>query len=504
MKLFGNSRNGKHSKKAAAPEKQYVEDTAVEFEEEIYEAEPAFSENQDDPYEVYEAGEDIEEAADNEYEEDSEDFEEEYSSKKRRLTGLQKGLIILAAVLAILVILVVVIWKSFVKLPEIAPVVTTSQQTTTPELTPENTGGIQSITAPTTPELEVKVTSVQVNPVQDEAEVGDNLGELLTVPGDRKEGWYTILLVGVDKGSYLTDTMMLCSFDIINHELKIASIPRDTFINSKAAYYKLNTAYTAGYNKGGTQEAGMEELMKQVSLLVGFVPDAYCMINLEAFVQIVDIIGGVEFDVPQDMYYSDPTQNLLIDLKKGVQVLDGDKAMQLVRFRKGYDAQDLTRMEVQQDFIKALAKQVLTVKNTLKVPEICETVFENMYTNLTVGNIIAFAQELLKVDLDSIETMTMINEDGGWNGTSYVFLYGYDMVDTVNEWFNPYEEDLTIDDLYIYTLENGIISRSLRSTTYNNHAYSNYGTASPDAVHAEEPKGPKVNITQGEDVAAVD
>jgi len=493
MKLFGNSRKSKHSGKTAA---SYVEETVVDFEEEINETEPV------DPGRQHNTGaseEDVTRISNEEYE----DFEEE-PAKKRSLTGLQKGLIILGAVLAVLVILVVIIWKSFVKLPEIeTPPITT--QVTTPEPTPQNTGGIQSIeTAPSTPELDVKVTSVQVNPVQDEAEVGDNLGELLTVPGDRKEGWYTVLLVGVDKGSYLTDTMMLCSLDTVNHDLKIASIPRDTFINSKAAGYKLNTAYTAGYNKGGTQEAGMEELMKQVSLLVGFVPDAYCMINLEAFVQIVDIIGGVEFDVPRDMYYSDPTQDLLIDLKKGVQVLDGDKAMQLVRFRKGYDAQDLTRMEVQQDFIKAMAKQVLTVKNTLKVPDICETVFENMYTNLTVGNIIAFAQELLKVDLDSIETMTMINEDGGWNGLSYVFLYGYDMVDTVNEWFNPYEEDLTIDDVYIYTLENGIISRSLRSTTYNSHAYSNYGTASPDAVHAEEPKGPEVNITQGEDVADVD
>lgn len=498
MKLFGNSRKSKHCGKAAAP---HVEETAVGFEEEIYEAEPAFS-GETDKAEQPDKREKVAPVSDDEYEE-TDDFEE--PSKKRGLTGLQKGLIILGAVLVVLVVLVLIIWNSYVKLPEIETPPINTQTITTPEPTPQNTGGIQSIeTAPTTPELDVKVTSVQVNPVQDEAEVGDNLGELLTVPGDRKEGWYTILLVGVDKGSYLTDTMMLCSFDIINHDLKIASIPRDTFINSKASGYKLNAAYTTGVNKGGTQEAGMEELMKQVSLLVGFVPDAYCMIKLEAFVEIVDIIGGVEFDVPQNMYYSDPVQNLLIDLKKGVQVLDGDKAMQLVRFRSGYDAQDLTRMEVQQDFIKAMAKQVLTVKNTLKVPEICETVFENMYTNLTVGNIIAFAQELLKVDLDNIETMTMINEDGGWNDTSYVFLYGYDMVDTVNEWFNPYEEDLTIDDIYVYTLENGIISRSLRSTTYNSHAYSNYGTASPDAVHAEEPKGPEVNITQGEDVAAVD
>ncbi len=491
MKLFGNSRNGKHSKKATAA----FNDTADEIEEESEEMTEAFSVQNDE-------GPEDDSVFDRDTEEQEADID--HASRKKGLTGLQRGLIILVAVVAILAVLIVVIWKSFVKLPEISvpsPVVSS----VSPEPTPESTGGIQSIetTPVTSGELDVKVTSVVVTPVGDEEEPVD-LGELLTVPGDRKEGWYTILLVGVDKGSFLTDTMMLCSFDVINHDIKIASIPRDTFINSKAAGYKLNAAYTVGYNKGGTQEAGMEELMKQISLLVGFIPDAYCMINLEAFVQIVDIIGGVEFDVPMDMDYEDPYQDLYIHLKKGTQVLDGDKAMQLVRFRKGYDAQDLTRMEVQQDFVKALAKQVLSIKNTLKIPELCETVFDNLYTNLTVGNIIAFAQELLKVDLDSIETMTMINEDGGWNGLSYVFLYGYDMVDTVNAWFNPYEEDLTIEDIYIYTLENGIISRSLRSTTYNSHAYSNYGTASEYATHAEEPTGPEVNITPGEDVAAVD
>ena len=121
MKLFGNSRKSKHSGKGAAA---YDEETAVGFEEEIYEAEPADEKAVAAP------------VSDEEYEE-ADDFEE--PSKKRGLTGLQKGLIILGAVLAVLVVLVVIIWNSFVKLPEIeTPPITT--QVTTPEPTPQNTG----------------------------------------------------------------------------------------------------------------------------------------------------------------------------------------------------------------------------------------------------------------------------------------------------------------------------------------------------------------------------
>ena len=75
------------------------------------------------------------------------------------------------------------------------------------------------------------------------------------------------------------------------------------------------------------------------------------LVNLEAFRETVDLVGGVEFDVPQDMYYQDPTQNLHIDLKAGKQLLDGEKAMELVRFRKGYASQDIQRTKVQQEFL---------------------------------------------------------------------------------------------------------------------------------------------------------
>ncbi len=92
--------------------------------------------------------------------------------------------------------------------------------------------------------------------------------------------------------------------------------------------------------------------------LLGFPVDGYVLVDLEAFQKTVDLVRGVEFDVPMDMNYEDPSQNLYIHLQKGLQTLDGEQAMGLVRFRKGYATQDIQRTQTQQQFLKALAKAV--------------------------------------------------------------------------------------------------------------------------------------------------
>ena len=101
---------------------------------------------------------------------------------------------------------------------------------------------------------------------------------------------------------------------------------------------KINSVYSR-YNDG------IGALKKQVKTLVGFTPDFYVKVDLEMFVELVDLVGGVEFYVPQDMNYDDPWQDLHIHLEEGLQVLDGEKAMELVRFRR-YSEGDIKRVEV--------------------------------------------------------------------------------------------------------------------------------------------------------------
>lgn len=118
----------------------------------------------------------------------------------------------------------------------------------------------------------------------------------------------------------------------------------------------------------------METLKKYVSGVLGFEVDGYVLVDLDAFIQIVDLVGGVYFDVPQSMYYNDPTQNLYINLAPGYQLLDGKQAMGLVRYRS-YAQADIQRISVQQEFLQALAKQCLQIGNGGQNSGICRDPF---------------------------------------------------------------------------------------------------------------------------------
>ena len=143
--------------------------------------------------------------------------------------------------------------------------------------------------------------------------------------GARRDGCSTILLAGTDKSGDRTDTVMLLSVDRSAKRLTLLSIPRDTKVNSTYTPHKINIAY--GVN--GKDQEGMEALMDYVTELVGFRPDGYVLIDLDVFVDLVDKMGGVKFDVPCDMDYSDPAQDLTIDLKAGMQRLNGPRALPL-------------------------------------------------------------------------------------------------------------------------------------------------------------------------------
>ena len=113
----------------------------------------------------------------------------------------------------------------------------------------------------------------------------------------RKRGNSTILLAGTDASGDRTDTIMLLNIDRKAGKLSLMSIPRDTKVNSTYTPHKINAAY--GVN--GSGEQGMDALMEYVSECIGFRPDGYMLIDLNVFVELVDLMGGVRFDVPCDM-----------------------------------------------------------------------------------------------------------------------------------------------------------------------------------------------------------
>lgn len=263
--------------------------------------------------------------------------------------------------------------------------------------------------------------------------------------GARKSGVSTILLIGTDAGGTRTDTMMLMKLNSKADTISLVSIPRDTLVNGSYSVPKLNGVY--GINGGG--EEGMEMLLQRVSECIGFYPDGYVMVNLDGFVDLVDIMGGVTFDVPQDMYYNDPSQDLYIDLKAGEQKLDGKEAMGLVRFRYGYAEADITRTSVQRDFVSAAVDQWMGPKLLFKAPQLLHWLESNVETDMSLRNMLWLAWTMFGADTDNMTTEILPGSAANINGGSYYVLSPYDVVNTVNESLNPYERDITVDDLYI-------------------------------------------------------
>jgi LCP family protein required for cell wall assembly len=175
-------------------------------------------------------------------------------------------------------------------------------------------------------------------------------------------------------------------------------------------------------------ELGPEMLVKYLNEILGTDIKYYVRIDFKAFHYLVDSIGGIEFDVPQDMDYDDPSQDLAIHLKAGLQTLDGDKAEQLVRFRKdnyggGYINGDLGRIEMQQEFMKVLLAKVASIDTITKNPTAyVNAMFSYITTNVTIADAIKYASVLGKIDASKIETYTLPGDVASLYGIS-----GYEM-----------------------------------------------------------------------------
>ena len=213
-----------------------------------------------------------------------------------------------------------------------------------------------------------------------------------TVKNPEELGDLRVLILGVseDISTPLTDTIMVASYNPATQKATLLSIPRDTFVGTSKlradSYDKINAIY---------QKEGPEGTLKRVNKLTGLDLKYYVVISNNALVELVDEIGGVEFNVPIDMYYTSKRQNLYINLKKGKQKLNGEQAEGLVRFRKSnsnttypaeYGNDDFGRMRTQREFIKAVAKQTLQAKNITKIGDLIDIVKRNVKTNIKDWN----------------------------------------------------------------------------------------------------------------------
>ena len=349
--------------------------------------------------------------------------------EKRRLTGKQKGIIGIVLALAVLAGVATGIYKTLVKPPE------------KPQPVQEETQD-----ANTQPEPEVKKPTIKHVVTKVDEQTGEEVEEETELPASHQTGVYNILICGTDDDGYRTDTIIVAHLNETTHDVALMSVPRDTVVlNGSGGIMKINSVYAGG----GAD--GMARLSKRLGAMLGFELDGYVLVNLKAFRETVELVGGVEFDVPQDMDYTDPAQGLEIHLRAGRQLLGGEQAMQLVRYRKGYAMQDIRRTEVQQEFLRALARRCLSPQSIGRLPELLSIMRQSVTTDLSLGNFLYFAQALHTCGVSELFCCTLAGEGVTVNGVSYYPLYEGRLLETVNAHLNPYDAPRTSADVRVIT-----------------------------------------------------
>ena len=270
----------------------------------------------------------------------------------------------------------------------------------------------------------------------------------------RKEGVYNFLLLGKDVDSSNTDTLIVVSYDTVNQKIGMVSIPRDTAVKRDwSSMPKINAAFHSS-------KAGPEVLKEEIKNTFGIPIDYYIHVDLKGFIALVDELDGVDIEVPLDMNYDDPYQNLHIHLNAGMQHLDGQQAMGAVRYRHDNDDSpnykanqwysDVQRGEFQRQLLVELAKKVISWNSIPKVTAFLELFNTYIDTDLSMQDMLYFATKAMEVDVSTAITQGNLEGrgEGVVNGYKYCFVYeAEDILPTINSLINPYTRDLTADDL---------------------------------------------------------
>lgn len=202
-----------------------------------------------------------------------------------------------------------------------------------------------------------------------------------------------VMILGVDRREDdvgRSDTMMVTAVDVDQKKAALLSVPRDTRVKIDGyGYEKINHAYAYG---------GHKLSQNAIENLLGVSIDHYILIDTKAFERIIDAIGGIDINVEKRMYYEDPWDDnggLVIDLYPGEQHLDGQKAIQYVRYRDGEG--DIGRIGRQQHFIKAVLAKVISPEMLPRLPKLVEEVSSAIKTDMSLAELLEFANTMKSV-----------------------------------------------------------------------------------------------------------
>jgi LCP family protein required for cell wall assembly len=226
----------------------------------------------------------------------------------------------------------------------------------------------------------------------------------------KKSKRFNVLVVGLE--GVRTDTMMVLSYDMENKKADLISVPRDTYYpragHDSPDSKKINAVYA---------QEGIEVLASSVQELLGIPLEKYVIVDYEAVVSCVELLDGVEVNVPFHMVYSDPYDDppLYIDIPEGNQLLNGEQSLKFLRYRKGYPNQDLGRIEAQQQFIKSAVKKALG----LKLPALIKEAFSHIETNVRITDILSLAGDIAGFSIDNINSNIIPGTETPLEGLSF-------------------------------------------------------------------------------------
>lgn len=198
-----------------------------------------------------------------------------------------------------------------------------------------------------------------------------------------------IVVLGVDERPEeddpgRSDTLFVVMLDTDNKSIGLLSIPRDTRVRiPKYGYDKINHAYPLG---------GRELTQRTVEEFLGIRVNNYVMVDFKGFKGLVDAIGGVDIDIESDMYYRDSWDGFTIDLKKGRQHLNGETAIQYVRFRD--EEGDLGRVKRQQHFLMAMYEKIASEELLKHIPGLAKQISQMVKTDMNVSDMITMGRAL--------------------------------------------------------------------------------------------------------------
>ena len=277
------------------------------------------------------------------------------------------------------------------------------------------------------------------------------LGTAITVESLDKEdgsvGMINFLVLGVDEDQTRSDTIMLFCYDGYSNRVNVLSFPRDTMVETGGYRQKLNAAMGVGIQrvKSGKDKEQEEEVIRQIKTMTGLPIHYFLTVNFKGFKEIIDALGGVDFNVPYNMNYDDPVQNLHIHLEAGPQHLDGQAAHDFVRFRHNnngsapgeYVMGDEGRIYWQQRFMKELIRQKATPQLFTKITDVFEVVNKNVRTNYTLQDLLKHIDILQQIDVTRIGTHKLPGEAQYVGGVSWYIQDEEETAKLIREVFLP-------------------------------------------------------------------